>query len=169
MVLSVGFTNTSAIFAPTAVKPAASYQANSADATSALNPSAANTASTSQGGSGVSTYDFTNLTPKQLDSIIPGLVKSGKIDAQQALQLSLVGAPIGNVGPNGGFVPLSSAQKAAYANQPVNYIQNISSQLAYLQQSGYASNPQYGYAALQTLGATLQNLQGTTSGVNVTA
>jgi hypothetical protein len=166
MVAPVGFANNTAIFAPTSTKSAAAYQANSAGTASvSANISTANTATTSQAGSGVSTYDFTNLTPNQLQSIIPGLVKSGKIDTQQAIQLSLVG----QFGPNGEFLPLSGAEKAGSSNEPVNYIQNIHSQLAYLQQSGYASNPQYGYAALQTLGTTLQNLQGTRSGVNVTA
>jgi hypothetical protein len=170
MVSSVSFSNNIATFASASVKPATAHQANSADAAGApANSSAASAATTGQTVSGVSTYDFTNLTPNQLQSVTSGLVKSGKLSEQQALQLSFVSATLGNLGPNGQFLQLSGAKSAAYSNQPVNYIQTINNQLAYLQQSGEASNPEYGYAALQTLGATLQALQGTTSGVNLTA
>jgi hypothetical protein len=52
---------------------------------------------------------------------------------------------------------------------PVNYIQEIKGQLEFLKHGGYANDPKSGYEGLKNLLATLQQMQGTTSSVNVTA
>jgi hypothetical protein len=69
------------------------------------------------------TYDFTSMTPSQMQTTAQNLFQSGDIDLTQAFKLQTIGLPLGTMGPDGTVVPLSSAQHAAYGNTPVNYIQ----------------------------------------------
>jgi hypothetical protein len=163
MISSVGYANNSAVFASATKKAALGYQANIADAAGALaKDSVTNTATATQAGNGISTYDFTSMTPNQMQGITQDLLKSGKIGMRESLRLQMIGMPIVRD-------MYSPAQLAEYANKPVNYIQEIKSELEFLKQGGYANDAKSGYEGLKNLLATLQGMQGKTSGVNITA
>ena len=129
--------------------------------------SAAN-ASTTAPANNIGTYDFTNMTPNQMESAAQALAKSGKIDSTQAIRMQMMGMPLGTM-VNGTFQPLTAAQRESYGNTPVNYVQVFQSNMAFLQQNGEAGDPKSGYADDQAILAAMQQAQGTVSSVNVTA
>jgi hypothetical protein len=163
MVSSVSYPSNSVVFAFAARMAHGGYTANSADATRGpAKDSVTNTAQPAQAGNGISTYHFTSMTPNQMQGITKDLLNSGKIGMRESLRLQMIGMP---------FIrdKYSPAQLAEYANKPVNYIQEIKGQLEFLKHGGYANDPKSGYEGLKNLLATLQQMQGTTSSVNVTA
>jgi len=119
-----------------------------------------------QAGDGVSAYDFTKMTSSKMQDVAQNLFESGKIDLTQLFMLQNVGVPLGKAGPNGELIQLSSAERASFGNTPVNYIQTTKDVMSMLEQTGNASKPESGYEQWKGILATLQNLQGTTSGVN---
>lgn len=167
MVSSIG-TGTSAIYALNALQTAAAGTAKSAGGgASAANDSAAATGGNS--ANRISTYDFTHMTPNEMQDAASQLYKSGKIDTLQMLNLKMMGVPLAKLGPNGTVVPLSAQERASFMSQPYNYIQGAQDQVNDLERSGYASDPKSGYQDWKSLLATLQTTQGTTSGVDIAA
>lgn len=130
--------------------------------------SAAGTAPTAS-GSGVTNYNFTNITPAQLDSVTQKLVQSGQLTLGQAALLQISSEPLGLVGPQGQFVPFTAAQKATLDNTPINALQVVQNQVSWLQQTGAANDPQYNYKDWTGILSTLQSLQGTPESVNTVA
>ena len=138
-------------------------------ATSTTTASAATTASgTTTSANSVGTYDFTNMTPDQMQTAVQGMVSSGKLTSSQGIMLKLMGMPLGNL-EDGKFVPLTAAQKESYGNTPVNYMQIVQSNMSALQQSGEAGDPKSMFADDQAMLSAMQQTQGTVSSVNITA
>jgi hypothetical protein len=117
----------------------------------------------------VTNYDFTNITPAQLDSDTEKLVQSGQLSLGQAALLRISSEPLGLVGPQGQFVPFTAAQKATLDNTPINALQMVEKQVSWLQQSGQANDPGSNYKAWTGILSTLQSLQGTPESVNTVA
>ncbi|TCR83894.1 hypothetical protein [Rhizobium sp. BK376] len=105
------------------------------------------------------TYDFTDMTPSQVQTAAENLFQSGDIDLTQAFKLQTIGLPLGTMGPDGTVVPLSSAQRADYSNTPMNYIQLTQGAVDSIVQQGQAGDPRSGYQNWQSLLSTLQNMQ----------
>ena len=167
MVSSINAANMSTIYALMA-RQGANSAAKTAGSSGGAADSAA-TASTGQSSNTVSTYDFTDMTPNEMQGVASNLYASGQIDSTQLLHLQLMGVPVGKMGPNGTFVPLTDAERSSYMSQPYNYIQGLQGIVDNLQQTGYASDPKSGYEGWKNMLATLQKLQGTTSGVDIAA
>ena len=141
-------------------KAQASFTTNS---TSAASSSASAATSNSIG-----TFDFTSMTPNQMQSAAQALAGSGKIDSTQAIRLQMIGMPLGTM-VDGKFQPLTAAQRESFANTPVNYMLLVQSNMAFLQQHGEASDPKSGYGDDQAILAAMQQAQGSVSSVNITA
>ncbi len=106
-------------------------------------------------GSSYANYDFTHMTPKQMQAVAQQLHKSGQIDVDQLFTLQNMGVPLGKVGPNGSFVELTPEERTRFENSPVNYIDTTKSAIRFLQETGYAMDPKSGYEQFKSLLATL--------------
>lgn len=113
-----------------------------------------------------SDVDFTNITPAEMHGVAQQMYEAGEIDLTQLLMLQTAGMPLGKVGANGEYVELSEAEKAQYANTPRNYLEISRDAMAFLEQSGKASDPTSGYKLWQGIFESLQNA---TSGVDFVA
>jgi len=167
----LNFTNLTALFGAMPSKSSARPQAEiAASAPARANNAAAGMGAASQSGSGIRSYDFSRMTQSEMQGVARELGQSGKIDLHQSLRLMLTPViPMGEVGPNGAYRLPSSEQANAFYNQPVNYFQKLRDQLAFMENSGQASDPISGYAGLKNTLSVLQEMQGKTSGVNITA
>lgn len=116
----------------------------------------------------VKNYDFKSMTPKQMRGLADQLWREGKIDLTENLMLQRMGIPLGKLGSNGEFIPLSGVELADYENKPINYIDVGGDAMKFLEQSGKADNPQYGYDRWKNILSVLDELQGTTSGLDLT-
>jgi hypothetical protein len=116
-----------------------------ASARPAATPSASSVSDSS--ASGVSSYDFTSMTPGALQSTINGLVKSGKLSLKDSSPLVTIA----------GF--------AGGAGKPINVLSALQAGIDY-KQTMQAGDPTSGIQHWQTALATLQGLQGTASGVD---
>jgi hypothetical protein len=125
-------------------------------------------ASATTSANSVGTYDFTNMTPNQMQSAAQALVKSGKITSSQGIFMQLMGKPLGTM-DDGQFKPLTAAQQASFDNTPVNYMQIVQGNMQALQQSGEANDPKSMYADDQAILSAMQQAQGSVSSVNITA
>jgi len=114
-------------------------------------------------------YNFTNITPAQLDSVTQKLVQSGQLTLGQAALLQISAEPLGLVGSQGQFVPFTAAQKATLDNTPINALQEVQNQVSWLQQTGQANDPGSNFKAWTGILSTLQSLQGTPESVNTVA
>ena len=131
------------------------------NATSA--PSASSTADAGQPGTaGVSTYDFTNMSPAQMQDTMNGLIRSGKMSLDDSS--SLVGMIPTALAYAGGGTP-SAAQLDSARNQPMDFLATLQAGITGAQSRGDAQNAAN---LTRTLNA-LQSLQGTPSGVDVFA
>jgi hypothetical protein len=125
-------------------------------------------ASATTSANSVGTFDFTNMTPDQMQSAAQALVKSGKITSSQGVMMQLMGKPLGTM-DDGQFRLLTPAQQQSFDNTPVNYMQIVQGNMAALRQSGEASDPKSMYADDQAILSAMQQLQGSVSSVNITA
>jgi hypothetical protein len=157
-------TNLTALFQSKAQSPISSQSAIN----SAPNSASTASASTTTSANSIGTYDFTNMTPDQMNSAVQTLYNSGKITSSQGIMMKLMGMPLGNL-EDGKFVPLTAAQKESYGNTPVNYMQIVQSNMQALQQSGEANDPKSMYADDQAILNAMQQAQGSVSSVNITA
>lgn len=117
----------------------------------------------------VKNYDFKSMTPKQMRGLADQLWREGKIDITENLMLQRMGIPLGKLGSNGEFIPLSGVELAGYENKPINYFEVGGDAMKFLEQSGKADNPQYGYDRWKNILNVLDELQGTPSGIDLTA
>lgn len=113
-------------------------------------PSSVNDTSTP----GVSSYDFTSMTPGALQSTINSLVKSGKLSLKDSSPLVTIA----------GFAGGGSAGAA----KPINVLSALQAGIDY-KQTMQAGDPTSGIQHWQTALATLQSLQGTASGIDTYA
>jgi hypothetical protein len=107
-----------------------------------------------------SAYDFTHMTPGRMQTVAQELHKAGKIDPVQLFELQTAGMPLGKVGPNGQFIPLSAGEKAQYTNRPVDYTRVAQDAIAFLEQSGRAASPTSTIDEWKGILKTLQDMQG---------
>jgi hypothetical protein len=146
MIPSVSYGNSSAILGLAAKQSTAGRLANSA---SAADPAA-------QAGSGVSTYDFTNMTPANMLTTVNSLIKSGQMSLDESSSL------VGMMGLAGAS-PQSFGLAPNAANQPMDFMSSLRRMLSYDQSMSNASGVVYDNKAL----SALERLQGTPSGVNL--
>jgi hypothetical protein len=118
--------------------------------------------------SGVTTYDFSQMSRSQMQGVAQGLYKSGQIDLTQLFMLQQAG-PIGKVGPNGEFIPFTATERADIDSRPVNYPQLVQRAIAGIESRGEATDPKSGYNDWKHILATLRANQGSVSGVDVSA
>ncbi len=102
-------------------------------------------------GTGVSNYDFTNMTPDALKTTVNDLVKSGKLSLKDSSPLVTI------AGFGGGD-----------ANKPIDVVAALKAGIAFKQQA-QAGQPDAGIEQWQNALAALQGLQGTASGVDTYA
>lgn len=99
------------------------------------------------------TYDFTNMSPKQMLGAVNDLIKSGKMSLDESS--SLVGM-IGNL-------PLNKATNATYtadiSSQPVDFFAKLQQLIAFDKSINNTAGIEYANKAL----SALERLQGTTS------
>jgi hypothetical protein len=95
-------------------------------------------------------YDFTQMTPQQMQSTMNKLIQSGKLslDASTAL-IGLIPTPLSK--------PIYDGQTPATYSQPMNFIAALQSGLGGAQMRG----DEGGAAAISKALTALQNLQGT--------
>jgi hypothetical protein len=108
--------------------------------------------------------DFTQMTPKEMKDFAKQLFDKGEIDLTQLFMLQTAGMPLGKVGANGEFVPLSNDETNAFQNKPVNYFSTAQEAMKFIEQSGKASDPTSGYANWKGI---VDALKHATSGVDV--
>jgi hypothetical protein len=109
---------------------------------------------TASTGSGVSSYDFTSITPKELQSTINNLVKSGKLSLKDSSPLVTI-ARFGD--------------QAGKSDQQIDVFSALKAGIAFKEQSGQAQQPNSGIQYWNNALSALQGLQGTPSGVDTYA
>lgn len=143
---------------PTATHPAATTATSS---TSSLhNASFQDTLALATSSANDATYDFSHMTPNRMRTIAQDLHKAGKIDPVQLFELQNAGVPLGRVGANGQFIPLTDAQRAQYADTQVNYLQIAQDAITFQEQSGMACDTKSTINEWKGILATLQSMQG---------
>jgi hypothetical protein len=133
----------------------------SATSTRAASPSPlASSDNTTNSGTGVSSYDFSNMTPSQLQSTVNDLVKSGKLSLKDSSPLLTI-AGFSNRGNVDGA-------SSAGADKPIDVLSALQAGISYKQQNQVGTGNS-GIENWTNALATLQSLQGTTSGVDTYA
>lgn len=130
--------------------------------------SSSDSSSSSSNSSGVKTYDFTSMSRAQMRSVSDTLYKSGQITFDQMTDLQMAG-PLGKAGPNGEFIPFTAEERAAVDQEPMNYQQIANNAVSNIESSGRQTDPTSGYQDWIKIRSLLQNLQGSVSGINVSA
>ncbi len=115
--------------------------------------SAAAPADVATNSNGVSSYDFTSMTPQQLQSTVNGLIKTGKLSLMDSSPLLTI-AGFGGGGATG--------------DKPMDVLSTLSAGISYKEQN-QAGEPNSGIQNWKNALAALQNLQGTPSGVDTYA
>lgn len=133
----------------------------------ALVNQAADSSSTSSNA--VKSSDFTSMTPKEMKGLADQLWREGKIDLTENLMLQTMGIPLGKLGPDGKYQSLSEAETMQFQNTPINYFEVGRGAIDFLEHSGKANDPQYGYDRWKNFLSVLDELQGSTSGIDLTA
>jgi hypothetical protein len=118
---------------------------------------------------GVKNYDFTSMTPKEMRGLADQLWRDGKIDLTQNFMLQRMGIPLGKLGSNGEFIPLTVDELADYENKPINYFEVGGQAMEFLTQTGKSKDPQYGYQNWEQILNVLNELQGSPKGIDVQA
>jgi hypothetical protein len=135
-------------------------QRNSTAPASSTSSSSAGTAD--QAASGVSTYDFTNMSPAQMQDTMNGLIRSGRMSFDDSS--SLVGMIPTALAWAGGGTP-SAAQLDSARNTPMDFLATLQAGIAGAQSRGDTHNAETLTRTLEVL----QSLQGTPSGVDLVA
>lgn len=110
--------------------------------------------------------DFTQMTSKEMQAAATQMWKDGEIDLTQLLILQNAGIPLGKVGDNGEFIPLSESEKDVFRQQPLNFLEILQNGVKSAEAWGGASNPQSGYSTWKDL---FQTLSGKLTGVDLFA
>jgi hypothetical protein len=140
------------------------YLAKAVNASPGVQPADTGTAT----DDGAPTYDFTNLTPLEVAKVAAELFRSGKISALEQFRLDETGVSFSRVDADG-TTRETTAERTAYFNKPINYIQTLKDEIAFLEQDNQAADPKFGYADLKHILTTLEDLQGKPSSVDITA
>jgi hypothetical protein len=112
----------------------------------------ASTDGTSQQGK---SYDFTSISPSDLQKAASDLLKSGQLTGEESGLLAL---------HSGGSLQLLNGSQAAQGSQPENFLQKLQQAISYDSQNPYAQSSQV--QAEQSLLDKLTALQGTSQGVD---
>lgn len=123
---------------------------------------------TSSSSQGVTTADFSHMSRNQMQKVAKQMYDSGAISADEMFSVTLMG-PLGKAGPNGEFIPFTESERAAIDNQPMDYHQMISDTISGIERQGRVADPTSGYQNYLNLRSAMQQWQGRTSGINVTA
>jgi hypothetical protein len=126
-------------------------------------PSASSTTDAGQSvGGGVSMYDFTNMSPAQMQDTINGLIRSGKMSLDDSSSLvSMIPTGLTYAGPG---AP-SAASLDSVRNTPMDFLARLQAGIDGARSRGDAQNAEHFARTLNVL----QSLQGTPSGVDVIA
>ena len=108
--------------------------------------------------------DFTQMTPREMKDVAKKLFDDGKIDLTQLFMLQTAGMPLGRLGDNGEFIPLTNDETNAFQNQPVNYFQVAQDAMEYIEYTGKEHDPTSGYANWKGI---VKALKRATNGVDV--
>jgi hypothetical protein len=135
-------------------------QRNSTAPASSTSSSSVGTADQAAGR--VSTYDFTSMSPVQMQNTMNGLIRSGKMSFDDSS--SLVGTIPTALAWAGGGTP-SAAQLDSARNTPMDFLATLQAGIAGARSRGDTHNAEMLTRALEVL----QSLQGTPSGVDVVA
>lgn len=113
----------------------------------------ATSASSADWSSGPTKYDFTRMTPREMQSAIRGLIKSGQMSLLEAGSLTFMASL-----PTDGSSPAS----APTFDQPMDYLTKAKNIIGAYKSTGDQHNAEHWSRLLDKL----QSLQGTPSGVN---
>ena len=114
-------------------------------------------------GAGISTYDFSSMSPAQMRSTVNDLIRSGKMTLDEASPLlGMMGSPASRWAGSGS-PPADEAYRMD--NQPIDAFATLRAGLTGAQSRGDSRNVE---ALGQTLDALLR-LQGTTASVDIRA
>lgn len=136
-----------------------------ADPSIASNRAAGDATQTAPFGS----YDFTNMTPREMHDTATKMYRAGEVDLTQLFMLQNMGVPLGQMGSAGEFIPLSDAEREAFRDRPHDYLSGGRDAISFIEQSGRASDPKSGYRSWQGILDVLQNRQGTPAGIDLVA
>jgi hypothetical protein len=138
-----------------------SNQPASSSARATAAPIASSPAETTDSGAGVSRYDFTGMTSKELMTTINNLVKSGKMSLKDSSPLVGIAQFVSGGG-------LSATPSTENSDAPIDVLSALKNGIAYKEQA-QADDPHSGIEAWKNALAALQGLQGTPSGVDTYA
>lgn len=138
------------------------YVAQRSNTAPASGTSSASAGTPDQAAGGVSTYDFTNMSPAQMQDTMNSLIRSGKMSFDDSS--SLVGMIPTALAWAGGGTP-SAAQLSSARNTPMDFLATLKAGIAGAQSRGDTHNAETLTRTLQVL----QSLQGTPSGVDIVA
>jgi hypothetical protein len=113
-------------------------------------------------------YDFSSMTPAEMHDVADKLFKAGEIDLTQLFMLQNMGIPLGRMGDQGQFVPLTAAERDSFSSQPYDYFAGTKGAMTFLEQSGRTYDPKSGYERWQGILEALERRQGAPSGFDVT-
>ncbi|KRR16176.1 hypothetical protein CQ14_40530 [Bradyrhizobium lablabi] len=139
--------------------PYVAQRISTAPASSTSNSSAG---TADQAAGRVSTYDFANMSPAQMQDTMNGLIRSGRMSFDDSS--SLVGMIPTALAWAGGGTP-SAAQLDSARNTPMDFLATLQAGIAGAQSRGDTHNAETLTRTLELL----QRLQGTPSGVDVVA
>lgn len=122
----------------------------------------ASSASVANAGAGISTYDFSSMSPSQMRSTVNDLIRSGKMTLDESSPLlGMMGSPASRWAGSGS----PPAEAYRMDNQPIDAFATLRAGINGAQSRGDRRNVE---ALGQTLDALLR-LQGTTASVDIRA
>lgn len=108
----------------------------------------------------ITSHDFTNMTPKQLLETVNTLIKTGKMSLDESSSLVPImgaAAPLGKIAVDGG---------SPYApDKPIDVLAMLQQSIAFNKSVGNSAGVLYDEKAY----SALHKLQGTVSGINISA
>ena len=114
-------------------------------------------------GAGISTYDFSSMSPAEMRSTVNDLIRSGKMTLDESSPLLGMMSPPASRLAGGGSAPADEANRMD--NQPIDAFATLRAGITGAQSRGDRRNVE---ALGQTLDALLR-LQGTTASVDIRA
>ena len=114
-------------------------------------------------GAGISTYDFSSMSPAEMRSTVNDLIRSGKMTLDESSPLLGMMSPPASRWAGGGSAPADEANRMD--NQPIDAFATLRAGITGAQSRGDRRNVE---ALGQTLDALLR-LQGTTASVDIRA
>jgi hypothetical protein len=124
---------------------------------------AASSASVANSGAGISTYDFSSMSPAEMRSTVNDLIRSGKMTLDESSPLLGMMSPPALRWAGSGSAPADEANRKD--NEPIDAFATLRAGITGAQSRGDRRNVE---ALGQTLDALLR-LQGTTASVDIRA